>query len=333
MQMRRLGTNGPQVSALGLGCMGMSISYGEPDDAESVATIQRAIDLGVNLFVTSDAYGNGVNEELLGRAIQGRRDAVVVCTKFGNLALASRDGAGAGSALTGGHPDHVVQACDKSLRRLGVDVIDVYGLHRMDRAVPIEDTVGAMKRLVEQGKVRHLLLSEAGAQTLRRAHKVHPIAALETEYSLWTRDVEAEILPTCRELGVGFMAYSPLGRGFLTATLKSLDALLPKDRRRDHPRFSEENIGKNAHLLPPLEQIAAARGCVPAQVALAWLLAQGPDIVPIPGTKRRRWLEQNCAAIEQTLTAAEIESLSQAFALNATAGNRYPDKQLAALGI
>ena len=333
MQQRKLGRNGPQVGALGLGCMGMSIAYGAPDDEESIATIHRAIDLGVNLLATSDAYGNGVNEQLVARAIKGRRNQVLICTKFGNLALAARDGASSAPALTGGHPDYVVQACEKSLKNLGVDVIDIYGLHRMDKAVPIEDTVGAMKRLVEQGKVRYLLLSEAGAQTLRRAHQVHPITALETEYSLWSRDVETEILPTCRELGVGFMAYSPLGRGFLTATLKTLDALLLKDRRRDHPRFSADNLAKNTGLLAPLEAIAAAKACTPAQVALAWLLAQGIDIVPIPGTKRRKWLEQNCAALEVALTDAEVESLSQAFALNATAGNRYPDKQLAALGL
>ena len=335
MQQRTLGSNGPQVGALGLGCMGMTIAYGEPDDEESVATIQRAIDLGVNLLATSDAYGNGVNEQLVGRAIKGRRDQVLICTKFGNLALASRGAAGeaAAPALTGGHPDYVVQACERSLQRLGVDVIDVFGLHRMDRAVPIEDTVGAMKRLVEQGKVRHLLLSEAGVQTLRRAHKVHPIAALETEYSLWSRDVEAEILPACRELGIGFMAYSPLGRGFLTATLKTQDVLLPKDRRRDHPRFSADNLAANATLLPPLEAIAAARGCAPAQLALAWLLAQGQDIVPIPGTKRRRWLEQNCAAAELVLRQDELDALSLAFPPNVTAGTRYPEKQMAALGI
>ena len=333
MQQRNLGTNGPQVGALGLGCMGMSISYGEPDDEESVAAIQRAIDLGANLIVTSDAYGNGVNEALVAKAIKGRRDEVVLCSKFGNLALATRGGSDTAPTLTGGHPDYVVQACEKSLQRLGVDVIDLYGLHRMDRAVPIEDTVGAMQRLVDQGKVRHLLLSEADAQTLRRAHRVHPIAALETEYSLWSRDVESEILPTCRELGIGFMAYSPLGRGFLTATLKTLDALLPKDRRRDHPRFNPDNIAKNAELLAPLEALAAARGCTPAQAALAWLLAQGDDIVPIPGTKRRVWLEQNCAAVDVVLSAADIASLAKSFALKVAAGKRYPEKQLAALGV
>ncbi len=333
MHKHKLGRNGPEVSAMGLGCMGMSISYGEPDDVESIATIHRAIDLGVNVLVTSDAYGNGVNEELVAKALKGRRDQVLVATKFGNLALAGRGADGSAPALTGGHPDYVPQACEKSLKRLGVDVIDIYGLHRVDKTVSIEETVGAMKRLVEQGKVRYLQLSEAGPQTIRRAHKVHPIAAVETEYSLWSRDVEKEILPVCRELGIGYMPYAPLGRGFLTATLKTLDALLPKDRRREHPRFSPDNIGKNAGLLAPLEKIAAAKQCTPAQAALAWLLAQGQDIVPIPGTKRRAYLEQNCAAINITLTRDEIETLGKAFPLNVTAGTRYPEKQLAGLGI
>ena len=329
MQKRTLGRNGPAVSAVGLGCMGMSISYGEPNDAESIATIHRAIDLGVNLIVTSDAYGNGVNEELVGKAVKGKRDKVLIGTKFGNLALAG----GAAPALSGGHPDYVPQACEKSLKRLGVDVIDVYGMHRMDKSVPIEDTVGAMKRLVEQGKVRYLQLSEAGPQTIRRAHKAHPIAALETEYSLWSRDVEQEILPVCRELGIGFMAYAPLGRGFLTGTIKSLDALIAKDRRRDHPRFHAENLKRNVDLLRPLESIAAARKCTPAQVAIAWTLAQGSDIVPIPGTKRRAYLEDNCAAADIVLNADETAALSRAFPLNVTAGTRYPEKQLAGLGI
>ena len=333
MQMRKLGKNGPEVSAVGLGCMGMSISYGEPDDVESIATIHRAIDLGVNLVVTSDAYGNGVNEELIGKALKGKRDKMLIATKFGNLALAARGDAGSAPALTGGHPDYVPRACEKSLRLLGVDVIDIYGLHRVDKTVPIEDTVGAMKRLVEQGKVRYLQLSEAGPQTIRRAHKVHPIVAVETEYSLWSRDVENEILPACRELGIGFMAYAPLGRGFLTATMKTLDALLPKDRRRDHPRFAADNIARNARLLEPLEKIAAAKKRTPAQIALAWLLALGGDIVPIPGTKRRGFLEQNCAAAEIALSAAEIDELKQAFPLNVTAGTRYPEKQLSGLGI
>jgi len=333
MQKRKLGGNGPEVSAVGLGCMGMSISYGEPDDEESIATIHRAIDLGVNLVVTSDAYGNGVNEQLIGKALKGRRDKVLIATKFGNLALASRGADGGAPALTGGHPDYVPQACDKSLKMLGVDVIDIYGLHRVDKTVPIEDTVGAMKRLVEQGKVRYLQLSEAGPQTIRRAHKVHPIVAVETEYSLWSRDVEQAVLPVCRELGIGFMAYAPLGRGFLTATMKTLDALLPKDRRRDHPRFAPDNIGRNAQLLQPLERIAAAKNATPAQIAIAWLLAQGEDVVPIPGTKRRKYLEQNCAALDVELGPEEIEELKQAFPLGVTAGTRYPEKQLAGLGI
>jgi len=333
MQRRKLGKAGPDVSAIGLGCMGMSISYGEPNDEESIATMHRAADLGVNLFVTSDAYGNGVNEELVARAIKGRRNKALVATKFGNLALAGRGGDGGAAALSGGHPDYVPQACDRSLKRLGVDVIDIYGMHRMDKTVPIEDTVGAMKRLVEQGKVRYLQLSEAGAQTIRRACKVHPITCIETEYSLWSRDVENDILPVCRELGIGFMAYAPLGRGFLTATMKTLDALLPKDRRREHPRFSPDNIGKNSGLLEPLEKIAAAKKSTPAQIAIAWLLAQGADIVPIPGTKHRSYLEQNCAATDIALAKDEIDALGRAFSLNVAAGTRYPEKQLAGLGI
>jgi aryl-alcohol dehydrogenase-like predicted oxidoreductase len=332
MRTTKLGTNGPQVSAMGLGCMGMSIAYGEPNDDESIATIHRALDLGVNLIVTSDAYGAGVNEALVGRALKGKRSQALIATKFGNLALAGVSNA----ALSGGHPDYVSQACDKSLKMLGVDVIDIYGLHRVDPTVPIEDTVGAMKRLVEQGKVRYLQLSEAGPETLRRAHKVHPIVALETEYSLWSRDVEHDIIPACRELGIAFMAYAPLGRGFLTATMKTLDALLPSDRRRDHPRFGVENINKNKQLIAPIEMIAAAKGCAPAQVALAWLLAQGTqgnDVVPIPGTKQRKWLDQNCAALEVKLDAADIAKLNAAFPLHAAAGTRYPEKQLKGLGI
>ncbi len=330
MQQRKLGKDGPHVPALGLGCMGMSISYGEPDDEESIATMHRALELGVNMLVTSDAYGNGINEELVGRAIKGKRDKFLLATKFGNLGLA---GGAAPGGLSGGHPDYVSQACDKSLKRLGVDVIDIYGLHRVDATVPIEDTVGAMKKLVEQGKVRYLALSEAGPQTLRRAHKVHPIIAVETEYSLWSRDAEKDVLPACRELGIGFMAYAPLGRGFLTATMKTLDALLPKDRRREHPRFDASNIAHNAGLLAPLEQIAAQRKCTPAQVAIAWLLAQGEDIVPIPGTKRRQYLEQNAAAFDLKLDEGEIAALARAFPHGVTAGTRYPEKQLKSLGI
>ena len=332
MEKRRLGKNGLEVPALGLGCMGMSISYGEPDDAESIATMHRALELGVNLLVTSDAYGNGVNEALIGQAIAARRSSFLIATKFGNLALAGR-GSGDGSALSGGHPDYVPQACDRSLKRLGVDHIDIYGLHRVDASVPIEDTVGAMSRLVEQGKVRYLALSEAGPQTLRRAHAVHPITAVETEYSLWSRDVENDVLPACRELGIGFMAYAPLGRGFLTATIKTLDALLPKDRRRDHPRFEAANLDRNRSLLEPLETIAQRRTSTPAQVALAWLLARGNDIVPIPGTKRRKYLEENCRAVDIKLNEDEVAALSNAFAPGVTAGTRYPEKQLKALGI
>ena len=328
MQRRKLGKNGPEVSAVGLGCMGMSISYGEPNDEESIATIHRAIGLGVDLLVTSDAYGSGINEELVGKAIKGRRDKVLIATKLGNVGL----GGGVPEGLSGGHPDYVPLACDRSLKRLGVDVIDIYGLHRVDAKVPIEDTVGAMKRLAEQGKVRYLALSEAGPQTIRRAHKVHPIAAVETEYSLWSRDAEQDVLPACRELGIGYMAYAPLGRGFLTATIKTLDALLPKDRRREHPRFDPENIKRNAELLKPIEDIAAAKQCTPAQVALAWVLAQGEEVVPIPGTKRRKYLEQNCAALDVRLTADDIERLKQAFPPGVTAGTRYPEKQMKALG-
>lgn len=329
MQKRRLGRMGPEVPALGLGCMGMSISYGVPDDAESIATMHRAIELGCNLFVTSDAYGSGVNESLVGQAIRGRRDQVLIATKFGNVGL----GGGVPEGLSGGHPDYVKLACERSLRNLGIECIDLYGLHRVDPKVPIEDTVGAMKRLVEQGKARHLALSEAGAATIRRAHAVHPITAVETEYSLWSRDVEREILPACRELGIGFMAYAPLGRGFLTATIKSVDALIEKDRRREHPRFLPENINKNKELLDILEAIASAHNATAAQVALAWLLARGMDIVPIPGTKRRSFLEQNLAAINLKLASDELARLEQVFAPGVTAGTRYPEKQLKGLGI
>jgi aryl-alcohol dehydrogenase-like predicted oxidoreductase len=330
MNTRKLGRQGPAVSALGLGCMGMIGIYGAADDAESIATIHRAIELGMTLIVTSDAYGAGSNEELVGRAIRGKRSEVLLASKFGNLGMG---GFKLPEGISPGHPDYVAQACDASLRRLGVDVIDVYGLHRMDPKVPIEETVGAMKRLIERGKVRYLALSEAGSETIRRAHSVHPISALETEYSLWSRDVEKDILPTCRELGVGYMAYSPLGRGFLTATIKTVDALQPKDRRRDHPRFSPENMKQNVSLLRTLEDIAAAHKATPAQVALAWLLSQGEDIVPIPGTKHRSYLEQNAAAAAISLSVSEIAQLAQAFPAGVTAGTRYPEKQMGTLGI
>lgn len=330
METRKLGKNGPMVPALGLGCMGMTGIYGEPNEAESIATIHRSIDLGVNLIVTSDAYGAGANEELVGRALKGKRSRVLLATKFGNLGLS---GFRPPEGLSAGHPGYVPLACEASLKRLGVDVIDIYGLHRVDPKVPIEETAGAMKRLVEQGKVRHLALSEAGAQTIRRAHKVHPLAALETEYSLWSRDIEKEILPACRELGIALMAYSPLGRGFLTATIKSLDALQEKDRRRDHPRFHPDNLNRNVGLLRPLETVAAGHKVKPAQVALAWVLAQGKDVVPIPGTKRRVFMEQNAAAADMVLSTAEIAQLSAAFAPGIASGTRYPEKQLAGLGL
>jgi aryl-alcohol dehydrogenase-like predicted oxidoreductase len=330
MEKRKLGKIGPEVPAIGLGCMGMTGIYGEPNEAESIATIHRSIDLGVNLIVTSDAYGAGTNEELVGRAIRGKRDRVLLATKFGNLGLS---GFKPPEGLSAGHPGYVPLACEASLKRLGVDVIDVYGLHRVDPKVPIEETVGAMKKLVEQGKVRYLALSEAGAATVRRAHKVHPLAALETEYSLWSRDVEKDILPTCRDLGIAFMAYSPLGRGFLTATIKTLDALRDKDRRRDHPRFNPDNLRRNVELLAPLEAIAAAHRVKPAQVALAWVLGQGKDIIPIPGTKRRTYAEQNASAASVALSAAEIAQLAAAFPQGVASGTRYPEKQLAGLGI
>lgn len=330
MQPRKLGRNGPAVSALGLGCMGMTGIYGEPNEAESIATIHRAVDLGLNLIVTSDAYAAGANEELVGRAIKGKRNRVLLATKFGNVGLS---GFKLPEGLSAGHPGYVPLACDASLKRLGVDVIDIYGLHRVDPKVPIEDTVGAMKKLVDQGKVRYLALSEAGAPTLRRAHKVHPLVALETEYSLWSRDVEKDILPACRELGIGYMAYSPLGRGFLTATIKTLDALQPKDRRRDHPRFSPDNLSRNVELLRPLEAIATAHQATPAQIALAWVLGQGEDVVPIPGTKRRNYLEQNAAAADIRLRTTEIAQLAKAFSPGVASGTRYPEKQLAGLGI
>ncbi|MDX1528041.1 MAG: aldo/keto reductase [Gammaproteobacteria bacterium] len=327
MQQRKLGNNGLRVSALGLGCMGMSISYGTPDDEESTATIQRALDLGVNLLDTSDAYGGGVNERLVGNAIRGRRDEVVLATKFGNRRNAP-DG-----RTVDGRPEYVRRACEASLERLGVETIDLYYQHRVDPQVPIEDTVGAMAELVQEGKVRFLGLSEAGLETIRRAAAVHPIAALQTEYSLWTRDVEAEILPLCRELGIGFVAYSPLGRGFLTATITKPGDLIEKDRRHDHPRFHQENLERNRSLLDPLTAISKEIGCTPAQVALAWLLKRGGDIVPIPGTKRRAYLEENARALEVSLTSTQMGMLSEAFGPDVAAGTRYPEKQLAGLGI
>ncbi|WP_353141594.1 aldo/keto reductase [Limnohabitans sp.] len=317
------------VSRQGLGCMGMSIIYGQPDDAASLSTLHRALDLGVNMIVTSDAYGNGVNETLVGKALAGRREEAVVCTKFGNLALAG----GGDTGFTGGHPSHAAIACDRSLKRLGVDVIDLYALHRVDPTVPIEDTVGAMKRLVEQGKVRFLGLSEAGSDTILRAHKVHPITSLETEYSIWSRDVEDGILATCRTLGIALMAYSPLGRGFLTGAIMSTDALGEKDGRRNLPRFKPEHMAKNVELLEKMRHMAASKGVTIAQLALAWVHAQGADIFPIPGTKKVKYLEQNLAAAELQLSRDELNALSQLFSKGVASGGRYPDLAMKGLGI
>jgi aryl-alcohol dehydrogenase-like predicted oxidoreductase len=325
MQTRQIGPL--RVSAIGLGCMGMMPIYGEPDADECIATLHRAIDLGVTMIDTADMYGGGKNEELIGRALAGKRDQVTLATKFGNIRKAD------GTPDVDGRPEYVPQACDASLKRLGVEVIDLYYLHRVDPSVPIEDTVGAMARLVEQGKVRHIGLSEAAAPTLRRAHAVHPIAALQTEYSLWTRDVEPEILPACRELGIGFVPYSPLGRGFLSGTITGMDVLADNDRRRDHPRFAQDNIARNLPLLETLRDLAGAKSCTPAQIALAWLLAQGDDIVPIPGTKRRRYLEENVAALEVRLDDRELARLDRDFPAGITAGDRYPAGQMKRVGL
>ncbi len=327
MQHRQLG-QGLRVSAIGLGCSGMSADYGVPDDVESIATIHRAAELGITLLDTSDAYAAGVNEQLVGTAIKGRRDKFLVATKFGNIRGPNGQRGG-----VNGRPDYVPVACEASLKRIGIDVIDLYYIHRIDPNVPIEETVGAMARLVEQGKVRYLGLCEAGATTIRRAHKVHPLAALETEYSLWTRDIEDEILPTLRELGIGLVPYSPLGRGFLSATFCKRDDLIPTDRRHAHPRFQEGNFEKNLNLLGPLREVAKAKGATPAQVAIAWLLAQGDDIVPIPGTKRRKYLEENAAAVDLKLSESEVQLLAQAFPPQIAAGLRYPEFQLKMLGI
>jgi aryl-alcohol dehydrogenase-like predicted oxidoreductase len=301
---RRLGASGPLVSALGLGCMGMSAFYGTADRATSIATLHRAIDLGISLFDTSDIYGPHTNEQLLGEAIRGRRDQVVLATKFGFV-----PGAAGAPFTLNGRPKYVREACDASLRRLGVDTIDLYYLHRVDRGTPIEDTVGAMSELVRAGKVRHLGLSEAAPATLRRAVAVHPIAALQTEYSLWSRDPEGELLATCRELGIGFVAYSPLGRGFLTGRFRSLDDLAPDDWRRNNPRFQGDNFQRNLDVVDQVGELARARGCTPAQIALAWLLAQGEDIVPIPGSTRIARVEENLGAIDLTLSAPELAAL------------------------
>jgi aryl-alcohol dehydrogenase-like predicted oxidoreductase len=326
MIQRRLGTGGLVVSAIGLGQGSATTDFGDRDDAEQVATIRRALDLGVTFLDTSDAYARGHHEELIGRAIAGRRREVTLASKFGNLDLAGGKG-------YNGRPEYVPQACEASLRRLGVDVIDLYYLHRIDPDTPIEDTVGAMAALVDAGKVRYLGLSEAGPNTLRRASRVHSIAALQTEYSLWSRHVEDEILPTCRELGIGFVAYAPLGRGLLTGTIRQLDDIAPHDRRRIHPRFHAGNLERNLELVKSVEAIAAARGVTAAEVALAWLLTRGDDVVPIPGTKQRRFVEQNARAAELTLAADDVHVLGEVFRPGATAGDRYPPGYFRTLGM
>jgi aryl-alcohol dehydrogenase-like predicted oxidoreductase len=326
MQMRSLG--GLQVSALGLGCMAMTSLYGPVDEDEAVATVHEALDQGANFLDTADMYGFGANEELLKRALGGGyRARAVIATKFGNQRTPD------GRFGVNGRPEYVIEACEASLKRLGIEAIDLYYQHRVDPKVPIEDTVGAMKRLVEQGKVRFVGLSEAGVATIRKAHAVHPIAALQTEYSLWCRFAEDEILPACRELGIGFVPYSPLGRGMLTGSISKPGDLPEGDRRRDHPRFHDGNLERNAALIAPLTDLARAKGCTPAQAALAWLLAQGPDIVPIPGTKRRAHLRQNLAAIEAGLSAEEARRLADAVDDGQVAGTRYPEPQMATLGI
>jgi aryl-alcohol dehydrogenase-like predicted oxidoreductase len=326
MKYRKLGARGPTVSAIGLGAGSATTHFGERDDQVQIETMQRALDLGVTFFDTADRYMKGRHEHLLGEALRGRRDKVVLASKFGNFDLPD------GRKGYNGRPDYVPQACEASLKNLGVDYIDLYYLHRIDPEVPIEDTVGAMAQLVRQGKVRWLGLSEAGPASLERACTVHPITALQTEYSLWARDVEDSILPACSRLGIGFVPYSPLGRGLLTGTVRSLADIAPHDLRRRQPRFQPGNLERNLELLKPLEEIAASRGVTKAQVALAWLLAQGEDIVPIPGTKQQRWLEQNVAAVDLCLTPGEKQILSETFKPGARAGERYTPGYFTTLG-
>jgi aryl-alcohol dehydrogenase-like predicted oxidoreductase len=326
VKQRQLGKNGPQVSALGLGCMGMSEFYGTTDEAEAIATIHRALDLGITFLDTADVYGCGKNEELVGKAIRARRQDVFLATKFGNVRDAQAKFIG-----VNGHPKYVQTACDASLQRLGVETIDLYYQHRVDPNVPIEETVGAMSALVRQGKVRYLGMSEAAPATIRRAAEVHPITALQTEYSLWTREVEQEILPLCRELGIGFVPYSPLGRGFLTGRFRQTEDLEPGDRRRQMPRFQGENLRRNLAIVHRIETVAQPKQCTPAQLALAWVLAQGDNIVPIPGTKRRGYLEENIQAVEVELSPSELREIDEQLPVGITAGDRYPAEAMKAV--
>jgi aryl-alcohol dehydrogenase-like predicted oxidoreductase len=324
VKKRKLGTQGLVVSEQGLGCMGMSEFYGATDETESIATLNRALEIGINFFDTSDAYGPYKNEELLGKAFRTRRDSVIIATKF----AIRRDPSNPTVRTIDGQPEYVREACDASLKRLGIECIDLYYQHRVDTNVPIEDTVGAMAELVRAGKVRYLGLSEAGPKTIRRAHAVHPITALQTEYSLWSRDPEDEILATVRELGIGFVAYSPLGRGFLTGQIKSIDDLAADDYRRYSPRFQGENFSKNLELVTRVTELAREKGATPGQLALAWVLAQGEDVVPIPGTKRRSYLEENAAASEIELVAGDLARIDELTPKGAAAGMRYPEAMM-----